>query len=49
MTITNVLPMLPALEAYDEWKRADALRFSMYEWADNFTGKRTCTQRYIAH
>jgi hypothetical protein len=24
------------LEAYDEWKRAYALRFSMYEWADNF-------------
>ena len=34
-TITDALPMLPALESYEEWKRARALVDSMYAWAED--------------
>jgi len=35
MTTTDALPMLPALESYEEWKRARALVDSMYAWAED--------------
>jgi hypothetical protein len=35
MTTTDALPMLPALESYEEWKRARALVESMYAWTED--------------
>ncbi len=35
MTTTDTLPMLPALESYEEWKRARALVDDMYAWAED--------------
>ena len=35
MTTTDALPMLPALESYEEWKRARALVESMYAWPED--------------